>query len=458
VAFRESEIDFGKIRKIIGTEGAVVHFVGIGGVSTYSLAVMTLRLGCTVTGSDLVDSSRLSRLRAAGAKITVGHSAESVRGASLAVFTHAVAEDNPELLLATELNIPTVSRATYLGALMLDYKKRIGVSGSHGKSTTTAMLDAVFSHAGKSVSVLSGADLPLGEPYRLSGNDYLVYEACEYRDSFLRFSPTLAIALNLEYDHTDYFADIRALRESFASALSRAKIAVVNYDDENLNKIIKKIKARVITFGQSASADYRYRVVGFFDGGHEIEISHSGFPVGRFRINLPGVFNAQNAAAAIVASLTMGLDAEKIREGLSSFHGIGRRLEHIGDRYARHVFYDYAHHPTEIRCAIDTVRMLYGDSVTVIFAPHTYSRTKSLWDGFIRSLSLADYVALLDIYPAREKPIEGISSRRLADEIGKKATYLSRDELMSYIDRHTYGAIIVMGAADMDEIKARIIE
>jgi UDP-N-acetylmuramate--alanine ligase len=240
--------------------------------------------------------------------------------------------------------------------------------------------------------------------------------------------------------------------------LSRADKAIVNYDDENLYKIIKKLKTKVVTFGQGDEPDYRYKIVGFYERGFNFTLSYRGKYIGDFSIKVPGVFNVTNAAAAVIAALESGVAADTIAEGISGFSGISRRLEHIGDRYGRRVFYDYAHHPTEIRCVINTVRMLYGDSVTVIFQPHTFTRTKSLWDGVISSLGIADYAVLLDVYPAREKPIDGISSERLAGEIGKKASYLSERELLSYIDKNTYGAIIVMGAGDMENVKNLIID
>ena len=458
LSHRESKINFDRLRKIAERGGSSIHFIGVGGVSMYSLARLALNYKCKVSGSDTAETKRTAALRDMGAKIFIGHSADNINGADLVVYTLAISEDNPELLSAKERGIPVVTRASFLGALMLNYRSRIGVSGSHGKSTTVAMLDTIFTHAGREPSVLSGADLSVGEPHKLGSKDTLIYEACEYKDSFLRFSPTVAVALNLDFDHTDYFSDIRALRESFIKALSRAKKAIVNYDDENLYKIIKKIKTKVITFGQGEEPDYRYRIVGFHDNGYDFVLSRGEKLIGSFRINVPGVFNVSNAAAAIIAALESGVSADLIIDGLSGFSGISRRLERIGDRYGRPVFYDYAHHPTEIRCVINTVRLLLGDSVTVIFKPHTYTRTRSLWDGFVSSLSTADYSVLLDVYPARETEIEGVNSERLAREIGKHSVYLTERELLSHIDKSTYGAIIIMGAGDMEEIKKLITD
>ena len=263
-----SSLSYGQIRKIICDRSKRVHFVGVGGVSMYSLARLTMLNGVVVSGSDREDGERTSDLRLRGAEIAVGHKESNVIGTDLVVYNNALSKDNPEILEAKSHEIPTVSRAEYLGALMLDYSNRIGVSGSHGKSTTVAMLDAIFSYAKATPTVLSGADLPLGEPLRVGGKSLMIYEACEYKDSFLRFSPTIAVGLNLELDHTDYFDGIEAIKTSFVKALSRAtRFALISGDDENLLDIKDKIKAPVITFGGGENNDYRYSVTSFNDVG-----------------------------------------------------------------------------------------------------------------------------------------------------------------------------------------------
>lgn len=454
----DSELDYDRLCKIIDSKKARIHFIGIGGVSVYSLARFVLgRNKSSISGSDVQESSRTAKLSELGATIFIGHNADNVNGANLVVYTRAIKDDNPELLAARRLGIPTVSRAYLLGAVMLGYKSRIGVSGTHGKSTTVAMLDAIFTSAGKDPTVFSGSDLPSGEPIKVAGRQTFIYEACEYKDSFLRFLPTVAVALNLEYDHSDYFPDMRALRESFVKALSLANWCVLNYDDENLSKISRKLKCDVITYGQGEEADYRYKITGFHDGGYDFTLYSEKGKIGSFRLNVPGVFNVSNAVAAIVVALECGITPDAIATGIAGFSGIARRLEYIGDRYGRRVFYDYAHHPTEIRYVINTVRMLYDDSVTVIFKPHTFSRTKSLWDSFISSLGIADYSVLLDVYPAREEAIIGVNSERLARAIGARAVYLTERDLLSHIDKNTYGAIIIMGAGDMENVKKLIL-
>ena len=458
MAKKRREKSYDRLLESVKRPGAVVHFVGIGGVSMFSLARLTLLFGARVTGSDATDGERVRALISLGARVSVGHSEENVNSATLVVYSHAISQDNPELFYARTHGVRTVSRAEYLGALMIEYRNRIGVSGSHGKSTTVAILERIFSESGAEPTVLSGADLPSGEPLKLGSENLFVYEACEYKDSFLRFSPTVALALNLELDHTDYFKDINSLKSSFIQALGRAThFSVVNVDDENLSYVASRLKNKVVTYGQSERSDYRYRMRAFLDGAYAFSVERFGNTVGNFELHLPGMFNVNNAVGAIVTALEYGIDAETIARAVAGFRGIGRRLEEVGERFGRPVYYDYAHHPTEIRAAINTLKMLYRDSVTVIFKPHTYTRTASLWEGFRLALSLADHVILSDIYPAREAPIEDITSERLAAEIGERAVYLPEADILTHLDAKTHGTIIVMGAGDMEEIKERVV-
>ena len=452
------KLNYDGIKKILSSKSARVHFVGVGGVSMYSLARMALRFGVGVSGSDRVVSGRTKDLSLRGAKIFIGHDGSNVNGASLVVYTHAVSEDNSELIAAANLGIPVVSRAALLGALMLEYKCRIGISGTHGKSTTVSMLDGIFAVGLLQPTTLSGAELQNGEPIRVGRNNHLIYEACEYKDSFLSFSPSVAVALNMELDHTDYFPDIKAMRKSYIKALSRAEdFALINYDDENLLEILPNIKCKTVTFGQNERADWRYLITGFLDSGTEITLYHFGKRELKVRLSLQGVHNAQNAAAAATVALMLGVPKEIVCSALESFRGVPRRLELVGTRQGRRVYYDYAHHPTEIAAGINTLRLSAKDEITVIFKPHTYSRTEALWADFSAALALADHIVLTDIYPAREKPIPGVSSKRLAQDIGDRAVFSSDYDVCSIVDNETAGTIIVMGAGGTEKIKDYLI-
>lgn len=444
-------------REIIEKPRARLHFVGVGGVSMYSLARLAAEAGATVSGSDREESERTHNLSSLGAKIFIGHSPENADGASLVIYSQAISNDNPELISAREKGIPTLSRAEYMGIIMRGYAKRIGVSGSHGKSTVTAMLDAIFTHAGLNPTVLSGAELPSGEPFRFGSADYLIYEACEYKDSFLSFCPTVSVGLNMELDHTDYFSDIDALKRSFAKALGRAgDFSLICHDDENLRSILPKIKTRAVTFGHTEGSQYRYEILSFLDGGFEFTLKKFDNVLGIFRLNLPGVFNISNAAAAITLALEYGIELSKIQEAIANFSGIKRRLERIGRRFGRDIYYDYAHHPTEIAASITALKTLTASPLTVIFKPHTYTRTKDLWHNLRSSLSLADYLILLDIYPAREEPIENVTSERLAGEI-PGAIYCRDEDVIRALDLRTGGAVVLMGAGDVEKIKMQIL-
>ncbi len=446
-----------KLGQIIDTPRRRLHFVGTGGVSMYSLARLAIENGALVSGSDREHSERTRLLSALGAQIFIGHSPENVDGAFLVIYSQAISPDNPELISASEQGIPTASRAEYMGVLMRGYSNRIGVSGSHGKSTVTAMLDAIFTAAGLRPTVLSGAELPSGEPFRLGGGDFLIYEGCEYKDSFLSFCPTVSVGLNMELDHTDYFADIEQMKRSFVKALGRATdFAVICYDDQNLRQILPKIKARAVTYGSREGSLYRYSITSFYEGGFEFTLKKYDSVLGIFRLNLPGVFNIANAVAAITVALEYGIELKIIQEAIGSFCGIKRRLELIGRRFGRDIYYDYAHHPTEISAAITALKTLRAGPLTVIFKPHTYTRTRDLWQGLVDSLSLADYLILGDIFPAREEPLPDITSERLAAEI-PGAMYCPDDEITRAIYLRTGGTVVLMGAGDLENIKKEIL-
>lgn len=455
---QDGDISYDHIRKISRDKSKRIHFIGVGGVSMYSLARLTHQLGASVSGSDREENLRTNELSLLGSDISIGHLPENTEGADLVVYSSAVSDRNPELARAREQGIPAVSRAEYLGALMLDYSGCIGVSGSHGKSTTVAMLDNVFTHARVNPTVLSGAELPTGQPFKIGSRGLLIYEACEYKDSFLKFSPTISIGLNLELDHTDYFESLDQLKRSFTKALGRAKrFALINGDDVNLRSIIPKLRCNIITFGSGEKNDYRYSITSFREGGFDFTVSRFGSVIGEFSLNIPGAFNVHNATAAIVAALEYGIDVESISESISLYRGIACRLQLIGHRFGRPVFCDYAHHPTEIAASINALKMHTGRPLTVVFKPHTFSRTAAFWGEFCSSLSLADYAVITDIYPAREDPMEGITASRLAEDIGSGAIYSTDENIINTVDTHTEGSIVLMGAGDFGRTKETIL-
>jgi len=458
MAKSKKSVSFDRLYKIISSKDSKIHFIGVGGVSMYSLARLSVSPARRISGSDREESERTRALSGLGVDVSIGHREGGLEGCDLVVYSHAIREDDPELLAARKMGTLTVSRAEYLGALMLGYKTKIGISGTHGKSTTVAMLDTVLASARRNHTTLSGAKLITGEPYRMGNNETLLYEACEYKDSFLKFLPSIAVALNLEYDHPDYFESVDAIKESFEKALSKAERALINIDDMELLSIKKSLskKTELITFGQTERADIRYRIVSFEPSGCKFTLEYKK-EILRLETSVGGAFNVLNAAAAASVALLLGIEKEYIFEGIKAYRGIEARMEHIGSFLGRDVFRDYAHHPTEIRATLNALKMMTGDEITVVFKPHTFSRTKALFEDFKLSLSIADYVILTDIFPAREESIEGISSQRMAEEMRSNSVYIEENKIRRYLENNTRGAIMLMGAGNMDSIKKEII-
>ncbi len=417
-----------------------------------SLFCLCRHFGISASGSDRQGEPLINSLMEAGEDIVIGVRESLPPDTSLIVYSHAIDRTHPERLLGERENIPEVSRDRLLGALMECYERRIGVSGSHGKSTVTAMIGKLFKDARKCPTVLSGAALSGSSlPFSIGSLDYLIYEACEYKDSFLSFSPTLAVFLCIELDHTDYFENIDILSESFLRAMKRAGKILVNADDKRLLSLAMRSGQRVVTFGKAAFSDYRFEYISSDGGGLVFKFFPKGREAREVRLNMSGDFNILNAAAALSAAMEEGIEPECAIASIEEFSGIERRLEFVGEYEKRRVYYDYAHHPTEIRESVRAIRERTGGKVTVVFRPHTYSRTAGLWEGFVSSLSTADYTLLLDIDAVREENTYGVSSERLAREIG--AVYCPCESDVPEFLKSTEGDIILMGAGELLSVK-----
>lgn len=442
----ELNCDVEALGEILKRQGLKIYFIGILGSGMKPLANLAHSLGYRIGGSD-------ARAASLSDALFEKMSVKSVTDAELVVYSFAIASDDPEILLSLSLGIPTVSRAELLGALMRPYRQRVGVSGSHGKSTTSAAIDAIFSHAGVPTTSVIGATLFDGSDVRVSAADSFVYEACEYRDAFLHFYPTLSVITGIELDHTDYFRSLSHVTDSFYRAAMRSEDAVLlNFDSpvcvDMAGRLIGK---RVYSYGRCEGAFYRY----VRHSADSFSVLKGTEELVKIKMRLIGEYNMSNLTAAIAAADVSGIPTLKIREAAESFGGIERRMQRLCLLDGREVIYDYAHHPSEISVAIDTVKETYGEC-TVIFRPHTYSRTKALWGEFKAALSKAEFTILVDIYPAREEAIEGITSERLAKEM-ERAVYLPFSSAAEYARRHTVGAIVIMGAGDVDIIKDEIL-
>ena len=403
-----------KVKKYL-TPGKRVHLVGIGGVSMRPLGLVLKGMGLTVTGSDMNASVSTDELIAQGLHVYIGHRAENIQGADCVIRTAAVHNDNPEIAAARAAGIPVFERAQAWGVIMQEYQNAVCISGTHGKTTTTSMVTHILMEAQRDPTVMIGGYLPLLHAgHRVGNGDTIVLESCEYCDSFLNFFPTLAVILNIEEDHLDYFKDLKAIENSFHQFAEMATTGILaNGDDQNtidalngLAYITFGIEAKDCVHGENYSADWR-----------EFDVVCNGTRYCHLKLQVVGRHNALNALAAAGTAWMLGIPGEFVESGLAKFTGAGRRMERKGSINGADVFDDYAHHPGELAATIDAVRMLGYERVVVAFQPHTYSRTKALFSDFVRELRKPDHVVLAEIYAARERNTTGISSTDLANQI-----------------------------------------
>lgn len=441
-----------------------LFFLGVGGVSMYTLALLTLRDGIAVSGSDRTESERLAHLRAAGARIAVGHDAANLGDCDAVIYTVAIAPDNPEYREAVRRGLLLVSRADYLGYLMMRYSARIGISGMNGKSTTTALLAHILAASGDP-TVMGGAEsVEFGNTSCRIGTarEELVFEACEYRDSFLDFNPTLAVILNIGLDHVDYFHGIEQVRASFRAFAERALACggrvLWNADDADTRLAMAGLSPEnSVTFGLSEAADYRAVELTEQRGFWSFTLVCRGKALCRITLSQPGRFQVENALAAASAAHLCGRTAGEIANSVADFRGIRRRMEYRGRLNGAAVYDDYAHHPSAIEATLRGARRLGYRRVVCAYQPHTYSRTDGLFDGFVQALGLADHVCLAEIYAAREANESGISSADLARAIGVRAEFCGDVVALARRLPDVVGEgdlLLIMGAGDIEEVFA----
>ena len=459
MALYNTSFDFETIHNNL-LEKKSVYFIGIGGVSMSCLAEICHERGLKVGGSDRTPSAITRALEEKGITVFHSHRAQQVQGYGIIVYTLAIDPSNEEYRAVIDNNMLCVSRANFLGYLMSDYKNRIGVSGMHGKSTTTAMLASVFSAAKTQPTVVSGAALSREEGcYRAGGKNFFLYEACEYMDSFLSFAPTVAIVLNIELDHTDYFPDLQAVCASFEKSLQLLPsngLAVLNFDDENVMRIARKAyHADIVTFGLGEGADVRAVDITSTHGACEFTVIIRGQKQGRVVLQIPGHHHIYNALATIAAADRFDLDFDAVKQGLAAFRGARRRMEYHATLDGVEIYEDYAHHPTEIKATLETAKQMTDGEVWCVFQSHTYSRTAELFDDFAVSLSLADHALILPIYAARETDTRGVDEKKLALALSCHSdSAKSFKEAASYIREHAKSGdlVIIMGAGDVSHV------
>ncbi len=449
-----------RIREMLA-DAKSIYFIGIGGINMSSLAHIAHKRGYRVSGSDRTETDITARLAKRGITVNYSHAAEHVSEFDAVVYTVAISPDNPEYLEAERRGIPCISRADFLGYIMSSYPRRIGISGTHGKSSCTSMCAETFIRAGVSPTVLSGAELSLmGGAYTVGDGDDFIFEACEYMDSFLDFYPSVAVILNIDLDHVDYFKSLEQMKRSFAKFAEKTGddgYAIANIDDQNVRDALADYVGTTVSFGiDSENAIYRAIDIRCARGRYSFSITKRGEPLCEISLSVTGYHNIYNALACAAAADLAGLSPEDISRGLAAFRGAKRRMEYRGALSGAELYEDYGHHPTEIRTTLEGARGLAeGGRLVCVFQPHTYSRTAELFSDFVTSLSVADRVIVSDIYAAREIDTGVVSAKMLADAIGERATYggdvkgaadALRDELKDG------DVAVIMGAGNITDI------
>jgi len=464
-----------------------IHFVGIGGIGMSGIAEVLLNLGYKISGSDLKNSAVTQRLATLGASTFEGHAAANIAGADVVVTSSAIPVDNPEVAEARRLHVPVIQRAEMLAELMR-LKYGIAIAGMHGKTTTTSMVAAVLAAGGLDPTVVVGGRVDaMGSNARLGKSQYLVAEADESDRSFLKLSPILSVVTNIDREHMDCYRDMRDVRRTFLEFMERVPfygLVVGCHDDLALRRLLPRVHRRVTTYGTSRGSDFLIRMGSSIGspstgssrirsspavGDHgpliRFQVTYKEKDLGEFTLHVPGTHNVLNATAAIAVGTALAVPVERIRSALEAFRGVDRRFQLKGKAAGISVIDDYGHHPTEIRATLAAARQCGFRRVHVIFQPHRFTRTRDLMDEFTTAFADADTLCLLDIYPASEKPIEGITAEALASRIagaGKLdvAYAPSFSDAVATVAAHAQPGdmVLTLGAGSVWQLGAMILE
>lgn len=436
-----------------------VFFIGVGGVNMSSLALITKTRGFSVGGSDRTRTEVTERLSREGIEVFYSHEALHVDTYDAVVYTVAISPDNPEYVRAKERGIPLISRSDYLGYLMTGYQNRIGISGMHGKSTTTSMCAQIFMSAMEDPTVLSGAAMrSMGGAYRIGGEKHFIFEACEYMDSFLDFYPSIAVILNVEMDHVDYFKSMAHIHRSyraFAEKTGPDGVAVVNGDDANVKEAMDGFGGRVIRFSKDdPRAEFYAAKIGEDHGCPCFDIFAFGHFFCRAELHVTGKHNVYNALAAAAAAYLCGIDGDRVARGLAEFRGAQRRMEYKGRFAGAEVYDDYGHHPTEVKTTLEGAAAMGYRRTYCVFQSHTYSRTIGLFDEFCAAFGAVDEAIIADIYAAREVDTGEVSGKKLAQALPNGRYVGDFDAIVAYLGETLRAGdlLVVMGAGDIYKI------
>lgn len=445
-------------------DGGKIHLVGIGGVSMSALAELLLHLGAQVTGSDRTKTATTEKLERLGAVITYAHLPQNVEHCELVIRTAAVHDDNPEIRRAHERGVPVVERAEAWGSIMREYRQAVCLSGTHGKTTSTSMMTLIAMEAGLDPTTMVGSNLPaIGGTLRIGAHDCFIAESCEYTNSFLNFFPTVAVVLNVEEDHLDFFKDLDDIIHSFhrfCELVPEDGCIVVNADSEGAMRSVAGIDRKTLTFGTEHPADVYAERITDEHGYFRFDVMFRGQQYASVQLSVPGRHNMLNALACCAVCIHLGVDGAAAARGLNRFTGSSRRFEKLGHMSCGAlVVDDYAHHPTEMRVTLTAAREMGFDRIICVFQSHTYTRTAMLFDDFVEALNLCDKAILADIYAAREQNTIGISAADLAAKIDGAEYYPSFDEIEARVREiaQPNDLILFMGAGTVDEIGYRVL-
>ena len=441
------------------------HLIGIGGVSMSSLADVLWGMGIAISGSDMNRNKNVMGLTEKGIPVSIGHKAENItQEIEFVVRTAAVHDDNPEIVRAHALGIPVFERTQAWGAISKDYSNALCISGTHGKTTTTSMCTHIMMAADKDPTVMIGGTLPLlNAGHRVGHGNTIIMEACEYYNSFLSLHPTVAVILNVEADHLDFFKDLQDVQHSFREFALRTPedgYVVANLDDASTMATIRDIPRKVMTFGLTREADVYAENIEFLGANSHFDIMFKGKRFTDVTLHVPGLHNVKNALAATAAAICLGVRPNAVKYGLAGFNGAGRRFEFKGKYNGADVYDDYAHHPGELKALLDTVEGLNYKRCILVFQPHTYTRTAALFEDFVTQLKRPDVLLLAEIFAAREKNTIGISSAALAERVEGAEFYPTFPELEEALKRKARPGdiILTVGAGDVYKIGENIVE
>lgn len=431
-----------------------IHFIGIGGSGMFPMVQILHSEGFYITGSDNNETETTKIERKMGIPVTLGQAAENIEGADLIVYTAAIMSDNPELIAAKASGVPCLERSDMLGLLTRRYSKAVCVAGTHGKTTTSAMIAQTLLEGGFDPSAFIGGKVKaLGGSGRAGKSDIFVVEACEFVDTFLKLSNDISVILNIDNDHLDYFGSIENSIKSFRKFASNSTgPVIVNGDDANTMKAVEGLDKEIITFGWSNKNDYYAADVRFLGGAKSgYTLMHHGKPICEIRLSIPGKHNILNSMACAAVCLYLGMNPDEMAEHIDKFPGAGRRFEILGEVNGVTIADDYAHHPTEIAATLKAAKEMDFHEVWAVFQPFTYSRTALLMDDFVTALSVADHVVMSEIMGSREKNTYNIYTKDLAEKIPGSVWFNTFKEMADYTMSHAKPGdlVITLGCGDV---------